>query len=162
MYRLTVTVGRGLPLSDRARRGARGALYSKPSSCGAEFPPEGGWSSGLAPGLLVLKIGSCAAGDRESGQVRKEAALSGPSRVLRDRPVGANVPGHAGYRRSTAGARLAPSPHALRDRTARHSFSRIAAHTKPMGPRRHVSTRRSGDDASSVSGGGCLSSVRWR
>ena len=35
----------------------------------------------------VLTIGSCAAGCHESGQVRKEAALSGLSRVLQGRLV---------------------------------------------------------------------------
>ena len=43
-----------------------------------------------------------------------------------------------------------------------YSFARIAPQTKPIGPMRQVSTRRSGDEPSSTSGGGCLSRVRWR
>ena len=38
---LPLRYGNKYPGIDRARRGARGALYPKPSICGAESPPEG-------------------------------------------------------------------------------------------------------------------------
>ena len=53
----------------------------------------------------ALKAGSCAAGLRELGQVRKEAALSGWSRVPQERLAGAGDSGSAGRWHSTAGAR---------------------------------------------------------
>ena len=48
---------------------------------------------GSSAGHVVLKVGSCAAGRREPGQVRKEAALSGSSRVPQGCLTGAVEPG---------------------------------------------------------------------
>ena len=74
--------------ADRARRGVRGALYPKST--------HGGLNSRPRPGPLLdrtrstaLRVGSCATGSREPSQVRKEAALSGPSRVPQVRLTGA-------------------------------------------------------------------------
>jgi len=44
----------------------------------------------------ALKAGSCAAGLREPGQVRKEAALSAQPRVPQERLAGAGDPASAG------------------------------------------------------------------
>ncbi len=56
-----------------------------PLHAGLNPPPEEHDAAGRQArgcGVGALTIGSCAAGHRESGQVRKEAALSGLSRVL--------------------------------------------------------------------------------
>ena len=66
--------------ADRARRGARGALYPQSTSRGAELLLEARTAARSVP-LSVLRVGSCATGPREPSQVRKEAALSGPNRV---------------------------------------------------------------------------------
>src|SRR6202043_1883727 len=79
-------------LADRARRGVRGALYPKST--------HGGLNSRPRPEPLLdrtrstaLRVGSCATEPREPSQVRKEAALSGSSRVPQARLTGA-VGGH--------------------------------------------------------------------
>ena len=71
---------------NRARWGTRGALNPKTSHAGLNPPPEGGSLLGQHREQSTMKTGSCAAGRRELGQVRKEAALSG------------SVPGAAGVR----------------------------------------------------------------
>ena len=43
----------------------------------------------------MMKAGSCAAGHREPGQVRKEAALSGWSRVPQGCLAGVDIPAGA-------------------------------------------------------------------
>ena len=116
----------GYPLADRARRGARGALYPKPSSCGAESPPEGA-NGRVSAGHVVSKAGSYAAGNRESGQIRKEAALSevpGCRRAawlepaIRDAPV-------VGARRRGARSTVARCPLRRRGRVGKPPSRRV-------------------------------------
>ena len=59
----------------------------------------------------MLKAGSCAAGHREPGQVRKEAALSGCSRVPQGCLAGADGRGRAGHLDSTAGCTIVFESH---------------------------------------------------
>ena len=62
-----------------------------------------------SPGHGALKVGSCATPTREPGQVRKEAAVSGPWRVPRGSPGRSHRPGVRPSRAaSTAGARSPP------------------------------------------------------
>jgi hypothetical protein len=82
--------GRRYAVGDRARRGARGALNPKPSSRGAEFPVRGANGAGAyrpEAGKAMLTTGSCAAEPHETGQVRKEAAISGSFRVPQGHPI---------------------------------------------------------------------------
>jgi len=76
--------------------GARGALNPKSSHAGLNSPPEGGCLSGQHREMSMMKVGSCAAGRRELGQVRKEAALSGRSRVPQECLAGVGSPERAG------------------------------------------------------------------
>ena len=55
---------------------------------------------------VVLKAGSCAAGHCETGQVRKEAALSGRHRVPQECLARAGGRGRAGHADSTAGGTI--------------------------------------------------------
>ena len=80
---------------NRARWGTRGALNPKTSHAGLNSPPEGGSLSGQHRVVSMMKAGSCAAGRRELGQVRKEAALSGQSRVPQERLAGVDLPASA-------------------------------------------------------------------
>jgi hypothetical protein len=74
-------------LADRARRGGSGALSLAIRSSEAESPPEGPRPAGSARRRGVDGPGSRATSAREPGQVRKEAALSGPRRAQRESPV---------------------------------------------------------------------------
>ena len=65
---------------------------------------------GSSAGHVVLTVGSCAAGHRESGQVRKEAALSDRSRVPQGCLTRAVDPERAGYGGSTAGGTITQAP----------------------------------------------------
>ena len=76
------------PVRDRARRGASGALYPQSALAGLNPRPRPG-RSGAAARHEALKVGSCATPDREPGQVRKEAAVSGAWWVPQGRLAGA-------------------------------------------------------------------------
>ena len=154
--------------SDRARRGARGALYPKTSTCGAESLPEGA-TIRVSTEHAALKAGSCAAGLRESGQVRKEAALSDRSRVPQGCLAGAGDSGSAGWCHSTAECTVMKrltfgEPffvlRILYFVSPLHRFARRAPYTKPSGPIRQISWTCIGPPAKSSSGGGSLSNDR--
>jgi len=89
----------------RARRGGSGALNPQSAIAGSNARlrcrrcEDGG-------GLKALTAGSFAMDDREPGQVRKKAAVSGPVHVPEGRPVRAGGPSRARIAASKAGARL--------------------------------------------------------
>src|SRR4051812_6140268 len=72
---------------DRARRGGSGALSLAIRSSEAESPLEGQVCGVSTPTAASMARGSRAASVCESGQVRKEAALSGSRRAQRESPV---------------------------------------------------------------------------
>ena len=63
----------------------------------------------MGPGHAALMARSHSVGDRESGQVRKEAALSGPAYAQWELLAGAGGPGTASESRLDGGCTVTPS-----------------------------------------------------
>jgi hypothetical protein len=89
---------------DRARRGRSGALYPQSALAGLNARPRV-VAFGASTPRAALTARSRAMRARESGQVRKEAALSGSEQVPRRNLARASHGGHARRPLSTAGAR---------------------------------------------------------
>ena len=97
-------------LTDRARRGGSGALSLAIRSSEAESPLEGQVCGVSTPRTALMARGSRATSVCESGQVRKEAALSDHRRAKREFPVPEPPSGVAPVGYSTrSGARSTPS-----------------------------------------------------
>jgi hypothetical protein len=100
-------IGRGAILArGRARWGARGPLYRKPSTCRTDYP-SAAWRLPSSLRQAVWMVGSCATRSREPGQARKGAAVSGVPGAPQGCPAG------AGCRKSVGGLRVQDGVHGL-------------------------------------------------
>ncbi len=103
----------------------------------------------------MMKVGSCAAGRRDLGQVRKEAALSGRSRVPQECLAGVGSPERAGgppFEGGVHGAELRLG----RPQTTDH---RSVAYGSLADSRRGCKSRRIGSICYLMSGGEAASTL---